>query len=72
MNFLGTHDTERILTILGGEEMGDKPNEELAKLKMTAEEREIARKKLKLAYGIIAGMPCSPCVFYGEIGRAHV
>ena len=66
MNFLGTHDTERILTILGGEEMGDKPNAELAKLKMTAEEREIARKKLKLAYGIIAGMPGSPCVFYGD------
>ena len=66
MNFLGTHDTERILTILGGEEMGDKSNAELAELKMTTEERELARKKLKLAYGIIAGMPGSPCVFYGD------
>ena len=66
MNFLGTHDTERILTVLGGREAGDMSNEELADLKMTPEERAAAKEKLMLAYGIIAGMPGVPCVFYGD------
>ncbi len=29
MNFLGTHDTERILTILGGEATGESPTRTL-------------------------------------------
>lgn len=66
MNFLGTHDTERILTLLGGAEAGDKSNDELAKLHMSAEERANAITKLKLAYGILAGLPGVPCVFYGD------
>ncbi len=66
MNFLGTHDTERILTVLGGKEAGSMSNSELASLKMSGEERETAKRKLKLAYGIIAGMPGVPCVFYGD------
>ncbi len=66
MNFLGTHDTERILTLLGGVESGDRTNEELSQIKMTAEERENAVPKLKIAYGIIAGLPGSPSIFYGD------
>ncbi len=66
MNFLGTHDTERILSILGGEECGDKTNKELSALKMTEEERNSARERLKTAYGLIAGLPGAPCVFYGD------
>lgn len=66
MNFLGTHDTERILTILGGEECGDKTNLELSTLRMTKERRETATKLLTLAYAIIAGLPGVPCVFYGD------
>lgn len=66
MNFLGTHDTERILTLLGGVEAGDRSNEELSVLRMTEEERKAAITKLKLAYGILAGLPGVPCVFYGD------
>ncbi len=66
MNFLGTHDTERILTLLGGEDAGNKSNDELSKIKMTSVERETAVPKLKISYGIIAGLPGSPSIFYGD------
>ena len=66
MNFLGTHDTERILTVLGGKEAGERSNEELSVLSMTTQEREDAIVKFRLAYGILAGLPGVPCVFYGD------
>ncbi len=66
LNFLGTHDTERILTVLGGEPTGNKTNAELAVLSMTPEEREAGKKKLCLAWGILVGLPGVPCVFYGD------
>ena len=66
LNFLGTHDTERILTVLGGEPCGDRSNAELAVLRMTEEQREDAKKKLRLAWGILYGLPGVPCVFYGD------
>lgn len=66
MNFLGTHDTERIITILGGVPAGDRSNAELSTLRMTDEEKALAVSKLKLAYSIIAGLPGVPCVFYGD------
>ena len=66
MNFLGTHDTIRILTALGGEAEGKHTNAELAILHMSPEERETACKKLILAYAILAAMPGVPSVFYGD------
>ena len=66
LNFLGTHDTERIITVLGGEETGDKTNAELADMRMTADEKREAVKRLKLAYSLICGLPGVPCVFYGD------
>ncbi|MBR4206805.1 MAG: glycoside hydrolase family 13 protein [Clostridia bacterium] len=66
LNFLGTHDTERILTLFGGEEAGSKSNAELAALRLTDEERARAKKLVGLAYGILAGLPGVPCVFYGD------
>ncbi len=66
MNFLGTHDTERILTILGGDEAGERSNAELATVRMNNDERKQAVIKLKLAYSILAGLPGVPCVFYGD------
>ena len=66
LNFLGTHDTERILTHLGGEPCGEHTNEELSTMKMTDAEKYAAIGKLKLAYGIIGGLPGVPCVFYGD------
>lgn len=66
MNFLGTHDTIRILTALGGEAEGVHTNAELANMCMAPEEREAACKKLILAYAILAAMPGVPSVFYGD------
>ncbi len=66
MNFLGTHDTERILSVLGGEDISAMTNEELSQYKMSDEARERAVKLLKLAYVIIATMPGVPCIYYGD------
>ncbi len=66
MNFLGTHDTERIITILGDAQLDGRSASELSTLKLTPEQRERAIKRLKLAYAIIATMPGMPCIYYGD------
>jgi len=66
MNFLGTHDTARILTELGGEPSGNRSNAELSVARMTAAERKIAIARLKVAYQLISVMPGLPCIFYGD------
>lgn len=66
MNVLGTHDTERILTILGGKSSDGYTNEQLSTMKMTAKEREKAVKRLKMAYAVNSTVPGVPCIFYGD------
>ncbi|HBJ19461.1 MAG TPA: hypothetical protein DDY70_06995, partial [Clostridiales bacterium] len=66
MNLLGTHDTERVLTVLGGVEGDGLPNEELATLRMSTEQRDIARERLKMAYTALATLPGIPTVYYGD------
>ncbi|MBE6890830.1 MAG: glycoside hydrolase family 13 protein [Ruminococcaceae bacterium] len=69
MNIIGTHDTERILTVLGGQPAGARTNEQLSTAKMTAEERKNGIKLVKLAYLLISTLPGFPCIYYGdEIG----
>ena len=67
MNVLGTHDTPRILTVLSGKTCTDK--DEMAASKLTETERELAKKKQKMAAVLQYTMPGVPCVYYGdEIG----
>ncbi len=66
MNLLGTHDTERILTVLGGEDSEGYTNKELSTKKMTQKERKKAIGLLKLCYTIIATVPGVPCIYYGD------
>ncbi len=66
MNVLGTHDTERILTVLGGKSSDGYTNEQLSTMKMTQSERKTAISRLKMAYLINATVPGIPCVFYGD------
>ncbi|MBO7148496.1 MAG: glycoside hydrolase family 13 protein [Clostridia bacterium] len=66
MNFLGTHDTSRILSLLAGDDISAKTNAELAVYRMPEEKRAIAITRLRLAYAIIATMPGVPCIFYGD------
>lgn len=66
MNLLGTHDTERILTVLGGVGSEGRSNAELATLRMDHGHRRLAVRRLKAAYTILATMPGLPTVFYGD------
>ena len=68
MNLLGTHDTERILTVLGGESSEGYTNEQLSTKKMSSCERKHAISLLKLAYAILATVPGVPCIYYGDEG----
>ena len=66
MNLLGTHDTERIITMLAGQSAEGRTNDELAKMSLTATERERGIKLLKMAYVILATVPGLPTIFYGD------
>ena len=66
MNLLGTHDTERILTVLGGERSEGRSNEYLSKKKMNDLERGTAKRRLRMAYTILATVPGIPAIFYGD------
>jgi 4-alpha-glucanotransferase len=65
MNFLGTHDTTRILTELGA---AYKPAEkaERAEYHLSPAERELGLARLKLAALILFTFPGSPTVYYGD------
>lgn len=64
MNILGTHDTPRILTVLGNKICADK--EEMSRTGLSDEEKYIARKRLKMAAFLQYTLPGVPCVYYGD------
>ena len=67
MNLLGTHDTERILTVLGSQpEDFDRPNDELADARLSPADREAAVRLLKIASTIQFTVFGIPSVFYGD------
>lgn len=66
MNLLGTHDTERILTVLGGRDLSGLSFEELKSVRLTPPEREKAERRLRLAWSILSVMPGIPCIYYGD------
>lgn len=66
MNLLGTHDTERILTVLAGEHRPDMSNEELRVKRMNEKERALGKARLKMLYTVIATLPGLPMVYYGD------
>lgn len=66
MNLLGTHDTERILTVLGGRDLSALTFEELKDVRLTPNEREMAEQRLRLAWVILSVMPGIPCIYYGD------
>ncbi len=67
MNILGTHDTPRVLTVLGGKVCADK--DEMAQTFMSEDECADAAEKLKFAALLQYTLPGVPCVYYGdEIG----
>lgn len=66
MNLLGTHDTLRVLTALGGETPEGKNNDTLSALRMSKTDRRKALSMLKAAYLIAATVPGIPAVYYGD------
>ena len=65
MNFLSTHDTPRILTLLGGEPVPeDKPGRAAARLSPAG--YELARRRLMLGAMLLYAFPGSPTVYYGD------
>ena len=66
MNFLSTHDTPRLLTLLGHE--GDAPatRDERAAYRLSGEERARGTALLKLAALILYSFPGSPMLYYGD------
>ena len=66
MNFLGTHDTERIITVLAGERDDGKTPEELSKMRLSGEQRTLGRKLVKCAWALVATAYGVPSIFYGD------
>ncbi len=66
MNILGTHDTKRILTVLGEKHCSDKQEMAKSSADLTEEEREKAIIRLKLAVVLQYTMPGVPCIYYGD------
>lgn len=66
MNILGTHDTSRILTVLGGIHCSGKEEMATSAAYLTPEEKEIAIQKLKMAAILQYTMPGVPCLYYGD------
>lgn len=64
MNILGTHDTPRILTVLGNQICTNK--EQMAITRMNEEQRSRAKKKLKIAAVLQFMLPGVPCIYYGD------
>ena len=65
MNFLGTHDTPRILTLLGAEHI-PAAKEERATFALSPAQLARGRAKLRLAGMLLYGFPGSPTLFYGD------
>ncbi|MBO5870033.1 MAG: glycoside hydrolase family 13 protein [Clostridia bacterium] len=66
MNFLGSHDTERIATVLGGESDMGEENDVLAVKKMPEDVRAKTKELLKSAYTLLVSLPGVPCIYYGD------
>ena len=65
MNFLGTHDTPRILTLLGGEPVPES-KEARAEARLSPAGYRLARQRLMLGALLLYAFPGSPTVYYGD------
>ena len=67
MNSLGTHDTPRILTLLGvGGDCGGESKQWRAEHRLSPEERALGVRRLKLAALVQYAFPGSPTTYYGD------
>ncbi len=67
MNALGTHDSLRVLTLLGvGEEKQSQSKDERAAYRMTQEERCRGKERLKIGAAVLFCFPGAPTVYYAD------
>lgn len=66
MNFLGTHDTMRVINAMIYKEEPQSNKSELMKKQLTGEERRLALKRLNLAVMLLFTLPGTPCIYYGD------
>ena len=67
MNLLGTHDTERILTVLADASLGaGKSNAELSVTRLSNDAKAEAIERLKVAFVLLFTVFGVPSVFYGD------
>lgn len=65
MNFLGTHDTARILTVLGADHVPGSKDERAA-YRLSPAERERGLALVRLAALVLFTFPGAPTVYYGD------
>ncbi len=64
LNFLSSHDVERILTCLG--DIYPETKDEMAQFKLSGEALFEAKARLEAIYKILFTLPGVPCLFYGD------
>lgn len=66
MNHIGTHDTERALTLLGGASMNGRDRKWQSEFQLSHQQRATAVKRLRLAALLQYILPGVPCIYYGD------
>lgn len=66
MNHIGTHDTKRVLTALGGEAENGRNRDWQASKRMSEQEFSLAKKRLYLAALLQYTLPGIPSLYYGD------
>lgn len=66
MNIIGTHDTERAISIIAGKPVGNNGREWQNENKLSKTEYQIGVSKLKLASLLQFTLPGVPCIYYGD------
>ena len=66
MNHIGTHDTERALTLLGGEPSCQRGRRWQSEQRLSDAQRRLGTARLKLAALLQFALPGVPCVYYGD------
>lgn len=66
MNHIGTHDTERAITILSGEPSRGRGRDWQSGVSLTPEQRARGLRLMRLASAMQYTLPGVPCIYYGD------
>lgn len=66
LNFLSTHDTMRILTVLGGGRSLNLSKDKQAVFTLSKDLLDLAKKRLQNAILLLMTLPGVPCIYYGD------